>query len=311
MAVSGWAVGRVDAATTSPATSPGAATAGPAPATANGTASGPLVASSTTSPGAQGSGANGPGAQGPTARGPGSNEPGPSSAKPTSPEVAATASPAAPDGPRAALQRSLQVCTPRDSLGRLQKGNARFAALWQQASGMASPQERMRLLETLWRDECQIDPLALVQGQRPFAALLSCADSRVDPAWLFACGAGELFEVRSAGNTAFAEAIGSLEFAVGVLAVPLVLVLGHSGCGGVQAARSTAPLTPMLERLVAPIRATLVSGDDLSRAVQRNASRVAAQLLEGSALLAEAVAAGRLSIRSAYCDIGTGRVTLL
>jgi carbonic anhydrase len=169
----------------------------------------------------------------------------------------------------------------------------------------------MRRLETLWRDECQIDPLALAQGQRPFAALLSCADSRVDPAWLFACGSGELFEVRSAGNTAFNEAIASLEFAVGVLAVPLVLVLGHSGCGGVQAARSTAPLTPMLERLVAPIRAGLVSGDDLSRAVQRNASRVAAQLVEGSALLREAVAAGRLNIRSAYCDIGTGRVTLL
>jgi carbonic anhydrase len=176
---------------------------------------------------------------------------------------------------------------------------------------MASPQERMRRLETLWRDECQIDPLALAQGQRPFAALLSCADSRVDPAWLFACGSGELFEVRSAGNTAFNEAIASLEFAVGVLAVPLVLVLGHSGCGGVQAARSTAPLTPMLERLVAPIRAGLVSGDDLSRAVQRNASRVAVELVEGSALLAEAVAAGRLSIRSAYCDIASGRVTLL
>lgn len=241
---------------------------------------------------------------------PGANGPGPDRAGPTSPEVA-PASATGPVGPRAALQRSLRACTPHDALGRLEQGNARFAALWQEASGLASPQERMRLLETLWRDACQIDPHALAQGQRPFAALLSCADSRVDPAWLFACGAGELFEVRSAGNTAFDEAIASLEFAVDVLAVPLVLVLGHSGCGGVGAARSTAPLTPMLERLVAPIRATLVSGDDLSRAVQRNASRVAVELIDGSALLAEAVAAGRLSIRSAYCDIASGRVTLL
>ncbi len=284
VALTGWAVGRVDAATTaspagSPSANPGTAAGSPGsarvPAAAKPAPAGTLAASTTTS----------------------------------SPGAAASTAPRA--GPRSALQRSLGACTPHDSLGRLQEGNARFAALWQKASGLASPRERMRLLEMVWRDECQIDPLALAQGQRPFAALLSCADSRVDPAWLFACGAGELFEVRSAGNTAFDEAIASLEFAVGVLAVPLVLVLGHSGCGGVQAARSTAPLTPMLERLVAPIRATLVNGDDLSRAVQRNASRVAAQLVEGSALLREAVAAGRLNIRSAYCDIGTGRVTLL
>jgi carbonic anhydrase len=222
---------------------------------------------------------------------------------------AAAAAPAssAPGG----LLQSLRACSPGDALSRLQEGNARFAALWQQASQLDSPQQRMGLLETIWRDGCQIDPLALAQGQRPFAALLSCADSRVDPAWLFACGAGELFEVRSAGNTAFPEAIASLEFAVDVLAVPLILVLGHSGCGGVQAARGSGPLTPMLERLVEPIRATLVSGDDLSRSVQRNARSVADRLLEGSSLLGEAVAGGRLSIRSAYFEIASGLVTLL
>jgi len=206
---------------------------------------------------------------------------------------------------------ALQVCTPRDALERLQEGNARFAAAWQQASGLASPQERMRQMQTVWQQGCQIDPLALAEGQRPFAALLSCADSRVDPAWLFACGAGELYEVRSAGNTAFREAIGSLEFAVGVLGVPLLLVLGHSGCGAVKAARGTAALSPLLEELVVPIRAHLVSGDDLTRAVQRNIGAAAEGLRAGSALIREAVAAGQLSIRSAYFEIGGGVVTLL
>ena len=206
---------------------------------------------------------------------------------------------------------ALQVCTPRDALERLQEGNARFAAAWQQASGLASPQERMRQMQTVWQQGCQIDPLALAEAQRPFAALLSCADSRVDPAWLFACGAGELYEVRSAGNTAFREAIGSLEFAVGVLGVPLLLVLGHSGCGAVKAARGTAALSPLLEELVVPIRAHLVSGDDLTRAVQRNIGAAAEGLRAGSALIREAVAAGQLSIRSAYFEIGGGVVTLL
>jgi carbonic anhydrase len=166
-------------------------------------------------------------------------------------------------------------------------------------------------MQTVWQQGCQIDPLALAEGQRPFAALLSCADSRVDPAWLFACGAGELYEVRSAGNTAFREAIGSLEFAVGVLGVPLLLVLGHSGCGAVKAARGTAALSPLLEELVQPIRAQLRSGDDLSGAVKRNARHVADQLTARSALLKDAVAAAKLTIRSAYCDIGSGVVTLL
>jgi len=206
---------------------------------------------------------------------------------------------------------ALQDCTPRDALERLQEGNARFAAAWQQASGLASPQERMGQMQTVWQQGCQIDPLALAEGQRPFAALLSCADSRVDPAWLFACGAGELYEVRSAGNTAFREAIGSLEFAVGVLGVPLLLVLGHSGCGAVKAARGTAALSPLLEELVVPIRAHLVSGDDLTRAVQRNIGAAAEGLRAGSALIREAVAAGQLSIRSAYFEIGSGVVTLL
>jgi carbonic anhydrase len=209
------------------------------------------------------------------------------------------------------LLESLQACTPKDALTRLQEGNARFAKAWTAASATGTPEQRMNQLNTIWDQNCQIDPIALAKGQKPFAAILSCADARVDPGWLFACGSGELFQVRSAGNTAFDEAIASLEYAVAVLGTPLVISLGHSACGAVKAAIATAPLTPLLEVLVKPIRANLRSGDDLTQAIEGNARYSAAQLTARSAVLKDAVAAGKLTIRSAYFDIGSGKVTML
>ncbi len=209
------------------------------------------------------------------------------------------------------LLESLQACTPKDSLTRLMEGNARFAKAWTAASGKANPAERMAILNDIWERNCQIDPVSLAQGQKPYAAILSCADSRVDPGWLFASGSGELFQVRSAGNTAFDDGIASLEYAVAVLGTPLVLVMGHSGCGAVKAAMGSDPLTPMLEGLVKPIRASLHSGDALNAAIQGNVRYAANQLTSRSTVLKEAVAAGKLSIRSAYFDIGSGKVTLL
>jgi carbonic anhydrase len=226
------------------------------------------------------------------------------------PGPAQAASRLAPPAQDPQLRAQLQACTPQDPLRRLQEGNALFAAAWS-AAAAAPPEQRMEPLTSLWRHTCQIAPQALVEGQRPFAAILSCADARVDPGWLFACAAGELYQVRSAGNTVFDQAVASLDYAVAVLEVPLVLVLGHSGCGGVQAAISDAPLTPLLEELVRPIRANLRSGDDLTQAIEGNARHSAAQLTARSAVLKEAVAAGKLSIRSAYFDIGSGQVTLL
>ena len=209
------------------------------------------------------------------------------------------------------LLESLQACTPKDSLTRLMEGNARFAKAWTAASGKANPAERMAILNDIWERNCQIDPVSLAQGQKPYAAILSCADSRVDPGWLFASGSGELFQVRSAGNTAFDDGIASLEYAVAVLGTPLVLVMGHSGCGAVKAAMGSDPLTPMLEGLVKPIRASLHSGDALNAAIQGNVRYAANQLTSRSTVLKEAVAAGKLSIRSAYFDIGSGKVSLL
>ncbi|MFM1812753.1 MAG: hypothetical protein RLZZ336_1691 [Cyanobacteriota bacterium] len=209
------------------------------------------------------------------------------------------------------LLKSLQACTPADSLARLQEGNRRFAKAWVAAAGKGTPRQRMDRLNTIWDDNCQIDPAALAQGQKPFAAILSCADSRVDPSWIFASGSGELFQVRSAGNTAFNDAIASMEYAVSVLGTPLVLVMGHSGCGAVKAAMASNPLTPMLEELVLPIRATMTSGEDLEAVIKGNVRGAAAALVAKSQVLRSAVDAGKLTVRGCYFDIGSGVITLL
>jgi carbonic anhydrase len=227
------------------------------------------------------------------------------------------------------LQARLAVCRPAgDPLEALLAGNRRFAQVWQSTAAERrpdlSPMARMERFADLWRSNCQPDPGALAKGQRPWAAVLACADSRVAPEWLFDLGPGELFDVRSAGNTAFDAGIASLEYAVAELAVPLIVVLGHSGCGAVTAALSRAPLTPLLEELVAPIRASLADSNqagapgqpdltntDLTNAVQIHTRRAAATLGGRSALLADAQRGGALRITPAFLDLNTGLVQVL
>ena len=78
--------------------------------------------------------------------------------------------------------------------------------------------------------------LALTGGQSPRAVVITCADSRVFPEVIFSCGLGELFTIRIAGNVIDAHQLGSIEYAVSHLKTPLVVILGHTGCGAVQAA---------------------------------------------------------------------------
>jgi len=205
------------------------------------------------------------------------------------------------------LAQRLSACHPSgDPLAALLAGNGRFAAGWQATGGNLDPH-----FAALWRHKCQPDPEALAQGQRPWAAVLTCADSRVSPEWLFDVGPGELFDVRSAGNTAFNAGIASLEYAVAELQVPLILVLGHSGCGAVTAAMGDDPLTPLLQELVEPIRACLKPGMDLQAAIEANARACANALPRESALLDQAVAAGQLRIEAAALDLASGRVRIL
>ena len=94
----------------------------------------------------------------------------------------------------AALLERLDACSPHyDPLKALQAGNARFAVAWSRAAQEEDPQLRMTLLQALLGEHCQVDPKALAKGQHPWAAVLTCADSRIPVEWIFCAGAGELF----------------------------------------------------------------------------------------------------------------------
>ncbi len=159
--------------------------------------------------------------------------------------------------------------------------------------------------------------LEIARGQAPFAVLVSCSDSRVPPELLFGRGLGELFIVRNAGNTVDTTALGSIQYAVAELGVPLVLVLGHERCGAVEAAvkvvKENATFPGAIGQMVEPIvpavlRAQSQAGDLLDNSVRENVRRTVQRLRTSETLLAEPLRAGKLRIVGARYDLDDGDV---
>jgi len=160
--------------------------------------------------------------------------------------------------------------------------------------------------------------LRLASGQQPMAAYVSCSDSRVPPELLFGRGLGELFIVRNAGNTLDTTAMGSLEFAVAVLQVPLIVVMGHEACGAVNAAmtvvRDNARFPGNIGKMIEPIIPAVLEArqqapDDLSAAVHQNVRRVTRSLREeASPLLLNPQAEGKLKVVGAFYHLSSGEV---
>lgn len=160
--------------------------------------------------------------------------------------------------------------------------------------------------------------LELAKYQAPFCAYVSCSDSRVPPELLFGRGLGELFIVRNAGNTVDTVAQGSIEFAVGVLGVPLVVVMGHEACGAVKAAmdvveknaRFPGAIDNMIEPIIpAVLEARSVAGDRTENAIRQNVRRtVRVMRQESDPLMMKPQQEGKLKIVGAYYELATGRV---
>ncbi|AMB59053.1 carbonic anhydrase [Microterricola viridarii] len=164
---------------------------------------------------------------------------------------------------------------------------------------------------------------SLVAQQGPRAALFGCADSRLAAEIIFDVGLGDLFVVRNAGQVIGSSIIGSLEYAVGVLHVPLIVVLGHDSCGAVQAAIESklpdaAPLPHFIDRLVqkiVPAVDRVTGGRELTSANQVDAGFVGrehlrdtvAELLASSEMISDAVAAGTLAVVGANYRLLEGR----
>lgn len=160
--------------------------------------------------------------------------------------------------------------------------------------------------------------LALTRSQEPFVAYVSCSDSRVPPELLFGRGLGEMFIVRNAGNTVDTVALGSIEYAVAVLGVPLIVVMGHQSCGAVKAAldvvEENAIFPGVIGRMIEPIIPAVLqsrgrTGDKLENAVRANVSRVVRQLRTATdPLLQDPLREGRLQVVGAYYSFETGAV---
>ncbi len=158
----------------------------------------------------------------------------------------------------------------------------------------------------------------LVKGQHPVAAVIGCADSRVAPELLFDQGLGDLFVVRVAGNVAEPGVIGSVEYAAEHLGTPLVVVLGHEGCGAVKSTLDGAGEDGNLGSLVKDIRPAVAQAcksapagcDAVHEGVHLNARAQARNLLERSPALRELVEAGKVRVVVATYDLASGKVAL-
>ncbi|HZU88073.1 MAG TPA: carbonic anhydrase [Stellaceae bacterium] len=152
-----------------------------------------------------------------------------------------------------------------------------------------------------------------VHKQQPFAAVLSCADSRVPVEWIFDAVIGRIFVTRVAGNIATPENIASLEFGARFLGAKAILVLGHDGCGAVKAALDLTATPGQISGLYSYIRPAIdqARATTLAPAIMANAKFQAALLRESSPLLRQLIAKGELKIAAGIYDLATGRVELL
>jgi len=198
--------------------------------------------------------------------------------------------------------------TPAQAWEALQSGNKRFIG--------GNPDHPRQDVER--REE-------LANTQHPVAAIFGCSDSRLAAEIIFDLGLGDAFVIRNAGQVISGSVLGSLEYAVDILQVPLILVLGHDECGAVRAAidsqaADATPLPPHIANLIAPIipavhrvtgtqeGATVDPATVESREVGREHLRdTVAEMLESSEMISAAVADGNLAIVGANYRLLEGR----
>jgi carbonic anhydrase len=194
------------------------------------------------------------------------------------------------------------VLSPDASLERLLQGNSRYV------EGVSR------------RHDFKHEREALAGGQNPYAGILSCADSRIAPEYAFDSGRGDLFVCRVAGNFANDETVASMEYAVAVLGVPLLLVLGHDSCGAVDAAikslkdNTTLPgHMPSLVTAIAPaVKAvSQQGGDTLGKAIRQNVIDNVAKLAAATPILSAAVEQKKLRVVGGIYRLKDGKVEMV
>lgn len=150
------------------------------------------------------------------------------------------------------------------------------------------------------------------EKQEPFAAVLSCADSRVPVELIFDQSIGHVFVTRVAGNIVTPEIIGSLEYGAAVLGTKVILVMGHSNCGAVKATMQGKEVPGQISSLFPHIQPAVdQDGKNLVGTTKANAKIQAELLRQSSTVISGMVKSGSVKVLAAYYDVGNGSVTLL
>lgn len=165
---------------------------------------------------------------------------------------------------------------------------------------------------TSFGDDLDILRQHTAEKQEPFAAVLSCADSRVPVEILFDQTIGHVFVARVAGNICTPEIIASLEYGAAVLGTRAIVVLGHEGCGAVKAAIAGKEVPGQISALYAPLRIAVErAGPNPEAAIKANAQIQASLLSTASPVLAGLIAQGQLKVVAGYYSLADGSVALL
>jgi carbonic anhydrase len=188
------------------------------------------------------------------------------------------------------------VLNPDAALQELMDGNKRFTA------------ERLTACE----HDLAILKEHTIEKQEPFAAVLSCADSRVPIELVFDQSIGHIFVTRIAGNIATSEIIASLEYGAGVLGTKVILVMWHGGCGAVKATIQAKEVPGQISALYPHIQPAVdQAGPNLEAATKANAKIQAALLRQSSTVISGLVKEKKLKVVAGYYDISTGAVSIL
>ena len=183
--------------------------------------------------------------------------------------------------------------TPQQALELLYEGNRRFAS--------GEPRDSRRDMERVRE---------VASSQRPFAAFLGCADSRVPIEIIFNQGFGDLFVTRIAGNVASSENVGSLEFGTEVLGAKVLYVLGHTQCGAVTAAVRGTDVPGQISGLFQHIRPAVKSAKgDVDAAIAANVRHQAVILAESSPVISRRIQRGELIVAGGIYELASGRVS--
>jgi carbonic anhydrase len=151
-----------------------------------------------------------------------------------------------------------------------------------------------------------------IEKQEPFAAVLSCADSRVPVELIFDQSIGHIFVTRVAGNVVTSEIIASLEYGAAVLGTRVILVMGHAGCGAVKATIQAKEVPGQISALYPHIQPAVdQAGSNLEAAIKANAKIQAALLRASSTVVSGLVKEGKLKVVASHYDLASGVVTLL